>query len=1170
MPAKRQTQGVGNQLAYRPIYFMDLIGLPVFLASATTMLVSTPQRLSAIGQFLFLSLACATAFGQIHHDFKIRLEPDSHRILVVDRLTLPADHTGPVHFRLHQGLNPQVLETTGARLNQTPATAKGHRTDMDAASREQRVPVEHFIVTLPVGMRHFTLRYSGEIFHPIKQYGEEYARSFSISAGLISSEGVFLAGSSYWYPCIADTMVTFGMEIEVPKGWLSISQGRRTQRAEHGERSTETWIIDKPQEDIYLVAGPFSEYRQPAGTVEALVFLRQADRALAQKYLDATAQYLEMYRQLLGPYPYSKFALVENFWETGYGMPSFTLLGPKVIRFPFILHTSYPHEILHNWWGNGVYVDYETGNWAEGLTSYLADHLLKEQRGEGVAYRRSTLQRYTDYVKAQKDFPLTAFRGRHNSVTEAVGYGKTLMLFHMLRQELGDKGFLQALQRFYRRHQFTVASFGDVAATFNDQTDQSLAPFFEQWVGRIGAPALRVHNALATPKGNRFTLSADIEQVHAGPAYRLKVPIAVHMEGVEEAYQTNIVIDSKHHELKLDIPARPVRLDVDPEFDVFRQLDRNEIPPAISQAFGAEKALVVLPSAAPTKLRQAYGDLAQSWQKARGTPVQIVLDNDLAELPTDRTVWLFGWENHFRTVLQEALDDYDFEDHQQVLIVNGTRLTRARHSVVVLARHPANPNHALAWVATDAMAALPGLGRKLPHYGKYSYLGFVGDEPTNVVKGQWPVVNSPMSVAVVQQDGKRVRPTIAKLAPRQPLAQLPTVFSAPRMMQDIAYLAADNMAGRGLGTPELDRAADYIAKQFRAAGLHPLGDKGKGYFQSWTTKTGEPKHTVTLKNVVGVIPGRNAEWAGQSVVIGAHYDHLGRGWPDVHKGDKGKIHPGADDNASGVAVLLELARSLGRKWKPERTIVFVAFTAEEAERLGSIYYVQHPDAYPIDKVMAMLNLDTVGRLGKKELLVLGSGSTREWVDIFRGAGFVTGVPIKPVADEFGSSDQRSFLDAGVPAVQLFTGPHSDFHRPSDTIDKIDAAGLVKTAAVLKEAVEYLASRPKPLSAVLANFGRRPGTRSGQGLKSRRVMLGTVPDYTYTGKGVRLSGVVPDTPAERAGLQKDDVILQINDTAINDLREFSNFLHSLQPGDAVNIHLIRDDTEQSVHTRVVER
>ncbi len=124
-----------------------------------------------------------------------------------------------------------------------------------------------------------------------------------------------------------------------------------------------------------------------------MAFLRKPDQALADRYLDATAQYLEMYRGLLGPYPYSKFALVENFWETGYGMPSFTLLGEQIIRFPFILHSSYPHELLHNWWGNGVFVDLAGGNWCEGLTAYLADHLIAEQRGQGADHRRAILQK---------------------------------------------------------------------------------------------------------------------------------------------------------------------------------------------------------------------------------------------------------------------------------------------------------------------------------------------------------------------------------------------------------------------------------------------------------------------------------------------------------------------------------------------------------------------------------------------------------------------------------------------------------------------------------------------------------------------------------------------------------------------------------------------------------
>ena len=237
-------------------------------------------------------------------------------------------------------------------------------------------------------------------------------------------------------------------------------------------------------DEIYLVGGPLQVTKDSAGKVETLVYLHEKDDALAAKYLAATAQYLEMYRTLIGPYPYGKFALVENFWETGYGMPSFTLLGPQIIRFPFIITSSYPHEILHNWWGNSVFVDYQTGNWCEGLTAYLADHLIQEQRGTGDQYRRATLQKYRDYVKASRDFPLTEFRSRESAATEAVGYGKTLMAFHMLRRRIGDARFRQVLARFYREFRGRRAAFADVRHVAEQVAGEDLSGFFDEWVAR--------------------------------------------------------------------------------------------------------------------------------------------------------------------------------------------------------------------------------------------------------------------------------------------------------------------------------------------------------------------------------------------------------------------------------------------------------------------------------------------------------------------------------------------------------------------------------------------------------------------------------------------------------------------------------------------------------------
>jgi hypothetical protein len=463
------------------------------------------------------------------------------------------------------------------------------------------------------------------------------------------------------------------------------------------------------------------------------------------------------------------------------------------------------------------------------------------------------------------------------------------------------------------------------------------------------------------------------------------------------------------------------------------------------------------------------------------------------------------------------------------------------------------------------------LGRKLPHYNKYSYLGFTGDEPTNVFKGQWPVVNSPMSIIVLQSDGEEVEPTTAKLALRTALAQLPPVFSEARMLKDIEYLASEELKGRGLGTPGLDKAADYIAKQFSDAGLRPCGDRSDDFFQTWTEQVDMPERdVVTIKNVIGIIPGNNTEWDGQSVIIGAHYDSHGLGWPDCLAGNEDKIHPGADDNASGISVLLEFARLVGKKWQPERTIVFVAFSAEEAGKLGSLHYIRQAKKYPISKTMAMINLDTVGQLGQDALTIFGNYSAREWVHIFRGAGYVTGVPIKQSTIDTGNGDEKSFIDAGVPSVHFFSGARDNYHRPTDTVDRIDTAGLVKTAAVLKEVVEYLAARPEFLTTTLTVAKDTTALQKGEPHKKRKVVLGTVPDFAYIGKGVRLDGVTPDTPACKAGLQEGDIITRIGDTAIEDLQAYSDALKSLQAGDEITIVFVRDNVEHSVTTKVVAR
>jgi len=261
--------------------------------------------------------------------------------------------------------------------------------------------------------------------------------------------------------------------------------------------------------------------------------------------------------------------------------------------------------------------------------------------------------------------------------------------------------------------------------------------------------------------------------------------------------------------------------------------------------------------------------------------------------------------------------------------------------------------------------------------------------------------------------------------------------------------------------------------------------------------------------------------------------------------------------------------------------VFVAFSGEEAGLVGSKHYVAHPP-FPLEQTIGVINLDTVGRLFDRKVSVLATGSASEWQHIFRGAGFVTGVEGRMIPDGLESSDQKSFIDKGVPAVQVFTDPHPDYHRPSDTADKIDGPGLVRVATFVKEGIVYLGEREQPLTNTIASMrgvapqaaaasapagGGAGGSAPAQG---RRVSFGTMPDFAFPGPGVQVAGVTPGSPAEKAGVKEGDVILKVAGQDVANLRGFSEILRGLQPGQTVPVVLRRDGAEQRLDVTVVER
>ncbi len=685
--------------------------------------------------------ATSTERPYCHHALEVVLSPENHQIAVKDTISLSDSQASRDELRisLHANLTLEILDQEITLLDATTSEKNSPGS----------VPRKHYILqpksSWPDDGR-IHLQYTGTVDHPLAQEGPEGERSFSTTPGTISETGIYLARTTAWIPMISEDLLTFSLDVTLPPGWGVVSQGERKQNELLGEKQRVLWECREPMEEIYLTAARFTEYTRNTGGILSQAFLRESDPGLANRYLDMTEKTLAMYGDLLGPYPYSKFSLVENFWETGWGMPSFTLLGPRIIRFPFILYSSYPHEILHNWWGNSVYVDRESGNWCEGLTAYLADHLMKEGQGQGAAYRRDTLKKYLDFVRGSLDFPLRDFRSRHSGATEAVGYGKSLMVWHMIRQEIGDEAFVSGLRLFYKKNKFRHASFDDLLECFSRTAGEDLQPRFLPWINQTGAPALSLHSIEVEKQPKRYVAKITIDQVQSGPTYTLNVPIAFNLEGEEEMTFFTLATDDRRVTVNVELPSRPLRATLDPEFDVFRQLDRREIPPSIGQIFGAEKITLILPGADDPISSKTWLELARSFQAGREDQVEIRSSSDLTELPPGRAVWLLGTSNRWKSELDSFLAPLNAGVSKKTARFSGaSQASLEQHCFVFTAVHPQNPQLAIGWIGADLPASIPGLARKLPHYGKYSYLAFEGDAPTNSIKGQWESVGSPLT-----------------------------------------------------------------------------------------------------------------------------------------------------------------------------------------------------------------------------------------------------------------------------------------------------------------------------------------------------------------------------------------------------------------------------------------
>ncbi len=514
-----------------------------------------------------------------------------------------------------------------------------------------------------------------------------------VSAGIVSEKGISLTGN--WYPSIK-SLALYKLTAIVPENFTAISEADEITSRETESGREYVFHFAHPLNGIDLAAGEYREVRDRVNNIDIYMYFFPEDISLADTYAEYTKKYFRMYEELLVPYPYKRFSVVENILPTGYSMPTFTLLGRDVVRLPFITSTSLGHEITHQWFGNYVYADFGSGNWLEAITTYLSDHLYEEQKSRGWEYRKKILIDYQSYVTPGKDFPLKDFTQRTDFASASIGYGKGAMLFHMLKNLVGEETFYRSLKSLIKNNAFRNASWVDIKKSFEDGSGRDLGWFFDEWLDRKGVPSFVIKDPRVLVLNGIPTVTFELNQ--KGESYKLELPLRI--AGGKGEVNEALKIEKEKQYFEIPTEESPRSAVFDGNYDTMRKLREGEFPPVISRLLGDEKRIVVYSENG----KEQYADLIRILKENGFTRTA---DKDLKD-ETIRTssLIILGFES---PVLKRLFGEVGKPASGFLLTVKD---------------NPLNTSKVVAYANGDTKEEVTLAARKIFHYGKYSTVRF--------------------------------------------------------------------------------------------------------------------------------------------------------------------------------------------------------------------------------------------------------------------------------------------------------------------------------------------------------------------------------------------------------------------------------------------------------------
>jgi hypothetical protein len=656
---------------------------------------------------------------EVEHRLDIELIPPAHILVGRDALHIRVDDRRKLVFALSERVFQLRVEVNGR-----PRTFKFTNSELEVPLEpDERHRIIEAVIT-------YEASFNDPV--PISPLNTDNP-GFGVTAS-ITPAGTFLLAGAGWYPDLVDGRDTFPLlRVKAPERILAVTAGLCLGHATRDGSTFSEWRIDNPLRGLALSAAAFQLRERRVGDAVAATYFLSPNQDLAPAYLDAIATYLELYSNLFGPYPFPKFAVVENFFPTGYGFPSYTLLGSSILRLPFILNTSLGHEIAHCWWGNGVFVDYDSGNWGEGLTTYVSDYLFKERESAEAArdYRLQALRNFTTLVPPAKDFPLTRFTSRIDTATKAVGYDKGMMVFHMLRREIGEEAFWGALRDIYRERLFQATAWDDLRRAFEKRYQRPLDNFFEQWVSRKGAPQIHLANVQRERIPDAWKASGRL--VQEKPFFKAGFDLTVHAGGRQFSERIELSGDSTSFEVAA--ASEPNQVIVDPDVNMLRRLAASEIPPTVNALKSSAATLIVVCGTEIAGVQRIGETLAES----------------------------LGL-HHYSIVAEGHVDPHQFQRQNVILLgyPRNAEWLRTRPSSLRMERdgvafseaggdgagdlffgvftHPYDSAFVMGVLLPPTRAGAAIAAAKITHYGRFSYLTFQDGHVRD--RGTWEPTDS--------------------------------------------------------------------------------------------------------------------------------------------------------------------------------------------------------------------------------------------------------------------------------------------------------------------------------------------------------------------------------------------------------------------------------------------